>query len=86
MDEHEILAELGAVMDELATLPSAAFSDRMALLDRRSELRELLAAAQVEAGRDAEEMWAEQAARKQPDEDKPFIEIHLPDSSMGGGS
>jgi hypothetical protein len=85
MEEHEILAELGSVMDELAALPSDAFSDRMALLDRQSELRELLAFAQVEAGRDAEEMWAEQAARKQPDEDKPFIEIHPPDSSASGG-
>ena len=85
MEEHEILAELGSVMDELAVLPSDAFSDRMALLDRQAELRALLADAQVEAGRDAEEMWAEQAARKQPDEDKPFIEIHLPDSSASGG-
>ncbi len=84
MEEHAILAELGAVMDQLAALPSDAFADRLALLDRQEELRELLAQAQVEAGRDAEEMWAEQAARKQPDEDKPFIEIHLPDSSAGG--
>jgi hypothetical protein len=85
MKEHKIVAELGTVMDQLAVLPNDALSHRSTLLDRRAALRKLLAAAQVEAGRDPEEMWAEQAARKQPVEDKPFIEIHLPDSSMGGG-
>ena len=85
MEEHEILAELGAVMDQLAALPSDAPADRLALLDRQAELRKLLTQAQVEAGRDAKEMWADQAARKQPAEDKPFIEIHLPDSSASGG-
>jgi hypothetical protein len=85
MDEIEILAELGSVMDQLAALPRDAFAERIPLLDRQSELRGVLAAAQVNAGRDAEEMWAEQAARKKPAGDKPFVEIHLPDSSMGGG-
>lgn len=85
MEEHAILVELGTVMDQLAALPDDAFTDRLALLDRQAELRDLLAQAQVEAGRDAEEMWAEQAARKQPDGDKSFIEIHLPDSSASGG-
>ena len=85
MEEHEILAELGNVMDELAALPSDAFTARYPLTQRRDELRELLAQAQADAGRDAEELWADQAARKQPDEDEPFIEIHLPDSSASGG-
>jgi spore germination cell wall hydrolase CwlJ-like protein len=85
MEEQAILAELGAVMDQLSVLPSDAFAERLALLDRQAELREMLVQAQVDAGRDAEEMWAEQAARKQPDEDKPFIETHLPDSSASGG-
>lgn len=85
MEEHEILAEFGSIMDQLAALPNDASTDRPALLDRQSELRVLLAQAQVRAGRDAEEVWAEQAARKQLEEDKPFIEIQLPDSSMGGG-
>jgi hypothetical protein len=86
MDEQEILAELGSLMDELAALPSEEFLQRLLLLERRDELRSMLAAAQLEAGRDASKVWAEQAARKQPEEDKPFIETHLPDSSMGGGT
>ena len=73
-------------MDQLATLPNEEFGHRLALLERRDELRSMLAAAQVQAGRDASAAWAQQAARKQPDEGKPFIEIHLPDSSMGGGA
>lgn len=85
MDEQRIFEELGSLMDELAALPGEAFAERAELRDRQDELRKLLAEAQIAAGRDAEEMWAEQAARKQPDDDKPFIEIHLPDSSMGGG-
>ena len=84
MEEHQILAELGSLMDQLASLPKDAFEDRLALLDRQAQLRELLAQVQVAAGRDAEEMWSEQAARKQPADDKPFLEIHLPDSSAGG--
>lgn len=86
MEENEILNELGNVMDELAALPSDAFAERYPLTQRREELRELLAKAQVDAGRDAAELWADQAARKQPDaDDKPFLEIHLPDSSASGG-
>jgi len=85
MDEQRIFEELGSLMDELAALPGEAFAERAELRDRQDELRKLPAEAQIAAGRDAEEMWAEQAARKQPDDDKPFIEIHLPDSSMGGG-
>lgn len=85
MDEQQIFEELGSLMDELAALPGEAFAERAELRDRQDVLRKLLAEAQIAAGRDAEEMWAEQAARKQPDDDKPFMEIHLPDSSMGGG-
>ncbi len=86
MEEHEILNELGTVMDELAALPSDAFAERYPLTLRREDLRELLAKAQVDAGRNPADFWADQAARKQPDAaDKPFIEIHLPDSSASGG-
>jgi hypothetical protein len=86
MDEKEILRELGSVMDQLAVLPRDAFAERLPLTDRQAELRRLLAAAQVEAGRDAAEVWGEQAARKKPAGDKPYIEIHLPDSSASGGA
>ena len=84
MDEQEILQELGAVMDQLTGLPKDAFAERIALLDRQAELRGLLEAAQKEAGRSAEELWSEQAARKKRDDHKPFVEVHLPDSSAGG--
>jgi hypothetical protein len=74
MEEHEILAELGDVMDRLAGLTSDAFAERFPLMERRDELRSLLATAQAEAGRDAGDAWAEQAARKQPEGEKPFID------------
>ena len=83
MEEHEILAELGDVMDALAALPSDAIAERFPLLGRQAELRQLLAEAQEAAGRDAS-IWAEQAARKQQEVDKPFIETHIPDSSATG--
>ena len=84
MDEYEILAELNRVTGQLAALPADAFAERYPLVERQAELRELLAAAQVKAGRDAADAWADQASRKQSDEPKPFIEIHLPDSSASG--
>jgi hypothetical protein len=84
MEEHEILAELGEIMDSLPRVPQEAFAERSALLGRQAELRSLLAEAQEAAGRDAS-MWAEQAARKKSDDPKPYIEIHLPDSSASGG-
>ena len=73
-------------MDELATHPSDAFAERYPLTQRREDLREFLAKAEVDAGRDPADSWVDQAARKQPDaDDKPFIEILLPDSSTSGG-
>ena len=84
MDEYEILAELNRVTGQLAALPADAFAERYPLVERQAELRELLAAAQVKAGRDAADAWADQASRKQSDEPKPFIEIHQPDSSASG--
>ena len=83
MEEHEILAELGEIMDVLAELPSDAIAERLPLLDRQGELRRMLAEAQEIAGRDSS-IWAEQAALKTKDQDKPYIEIHLPDSSASG--
>jgi hypothetical protein len=44
----------------------------------------MLASAQEKAGRDAAETWADQAAHSRPDDSKPFIETHLPDSSGTG--
>lgn len=84
MTEQEILAEMGSVIDRIAALPAGAFAERYPLIERQAELRTLLAAAQVEAGRDAAEAWAEQAARKEPDDDKPFIPTILPDSTLTG--
>ncbi len=84
MDEKEILRELSAVMDELSALPVDAFSERFPLVERRDELRRLLAEAQVEAGRDASEAWANQAARKGPDDAETFIEAHLPEAGASG--
>ena len=84
MDERELLAELGAVMDRLAALPADAFAERYPLVERQGELRNMLVAAQEEAGRDAAEAWAGQAAHKKPEDSKPFIEIHRPDSSASG--
>ena len=83
MEETAILAELSEMMDALARLPGTAFAERLPLLDRQTELRSLLSAVQEASGRDPA-MWAEQAARKKGDETKPYIEIHLPDSSASG--
>ena len=84
MNEQEILAELGSVMDRIAALPGDAFVERHPLIERQAELRTLLAEAQVEAGRSASDTWAEQAGRKKTDDDKPFIVPVLPDSSGSG--
>lgn len=81
MNEQEILAEMGSVMDRIAALPADAFAERHPLIERQAELRTLLATAQVEAGRNATEAWAEQAGSKKQEGDKPFIVPVLPDSS-----
>lgn len=85
MNEQEILRELSNVMDALGALPADAFTERSPLTKRQAELRSLLAAAQEEAGRDATEAWADQAARKPSEDAQAFIETHLPDSSGSGG-
>jgi hypothetical protein len=83
VNEQEILGELGSLMDQLAALPSDAFAERNPLLERQAVLRDILAAAQVEAGRNAADAWSGQAARKKSDDEKPFIAIYLPESPGG---
>lgn len=85
MIEQEIAPRSGSVIDRLMRLPADPFAGRYPLLARHAELRDLLAAAEVEAGRDAAEAGADQTARKDPDDRKPFIEIILPDSTGGAG-
>ncbi len=85
MEEHEILTELGVVMDRLAALPTDAFAERFPLMERRDELRQLLADAQADAGRDAATEWADQAARKKGDGATPFHPPVLPDEATTFG-
>jgi hypothetical protein len=71
-------------MDQLAALPAEAFAERYPLMERQGELPNMLVAAQKEAGRDAAEAWTDQAAYEKTEDSKPFIEMHLPDSSASG--
>ncbi len=74
MDEQEIRAELGEILDQLADLAPDAFAERVALHDRQEELRAALADVEIPGAEEIAERWAEQAGSKLPeDEGKPVI-------------
>ena len=83
MDEHAIRMEMGAILDELATLDSDHFAERAALLARQHELRDLLQQFQVEHASEILHRWSSQAASKTPDDESVPV-IVSPTEGAGG--
>ena len=81
MDERAMMLELGEILDRLAATPDDAIAERSSLRERQDTLRTQLADVQAERRTAMAGSWAEQAARKTPDDPKPFIPILPGDSS-----
>jgi hypothetical protein len=84
MTEQQIRVELGEVLDERGRLPpDASIAERSRLKDRETELARMLREIEIPGAEEIKAGWSETAS-KQAEDDKPFVEIHLPDSSGGG--
>ena len=84
MDEHEIRAELGVILDRLASLPNDAFAERAALRGRQEDLRRALAAVDIPGAEAIRQRWSEQAGSKPPiDTGEPVIVSPIESGGMG---
>ena len=83
MDDQELRSELGEILDRLSAIPSDAFSERAALLERQHKLRRALRQIETPGSKETTERWAERAASKPPgDKEDPVLPV-LPE--RGGG-
>ncbi len=87
MTEQQIRAELGEVIDARRRLPpDASFAERFKLKDRETELASMLREIEIPGADEIKERWSEmesKQAEQQGEDDKAFVETHLPDSSGG---
>jgi hypothetical protein len=84
MSERQIRTEMGAVLDQLQSLPADAFAERSRLRDRQGELGRLLREIELPGSEDITRRWAEQAGGTAK-EDLGHPEIVSPIESGGGG-
>lgn len=59
--EREMRSEIGAILDQLQSLPSDAFAERSRLQDRKAELVQALRRIEIPGSEAISRRWAEQA-------------------------
>ena len=84
-DDREIRRELGEILDQLNALPSDAFRERSALVERQHELRRALAVIELPGSEEIKERWTERAATKPAEDEDKTVPPTLP-GTVGGGT
>lgn len=85
LDDREIRRELGEILDRLNELPSDAFRERSALMERQHELRLALAEVELPGSDQIKEGWTQRSASK-PAEDDDKTVIPSQPGTVGGAS
>lgn len=82
--ERQLRAEIGAILDQLQSLPADAFAERSKLRVRQAELVRMLRRIEIPGSEDISRRWAGQAGSKATD-DLGHPDIVSPIESGGGG-
>jgi hypothetical protein len=84
--EKELRAELGEIFDQLRTLPSDAFAEKVKLRKRQDELTRLLREIDIPGAEELKKDWAEAAAAKRFAEESVEMIVSPIESGGGGGA